>query len=138
MIFGGIFSASLAIAALYDTLSADSAGKFSLFPLALLTAYLFTIGYDSFLPFIILQFSNILMIMFVYLRRFPSRKTLFIYGACLVFILAGFLQTQPIQVLVFNNNDVFHMVALGSIALLYGGIAAGQAGGEKNNPKAQN
>ena len=124
MIAGGLFSASLAIAALFDTLSADSAKKFTLFPLALLIAYLFTIGSDSFLPFIILQSAAILTLFAAYSKQFPSRKAILIYAAGLIFVAAGVIQTLPIKFFVFNNNDVFHSISLLSIGLLYKGIGS--------------
>jgi hypothetical protein len=124
MIFGGLFGASLALAALFDNFKPGTARLLSIFPLASLIIYLPAIRNDSFLPFILLLLFNILIIFIAYLKSFPGKKTLFIYGACAAFILAGFIQTQPLKLLVFNNNDLFHLISLISVALLYIGLSA--------------
>jgi hypothetical protein len=122
MIFGGLFGASLALAAIFDNFRPGPARLLSVFPFAALILYLPAIRNDSFLPFILLLLFNILIIFIAYLKSFPSKKAMFIYGACAAFILAGFVQTQPLKLLVFNNNDLFHLVSLTSIALLYAGL----------------
>ncbi|MFA4844223.1 MAG: hypothetical protein WC632_04640 [Candidatus Margulisiibacteriota bacterium] len=122
MIFGGLFSASLGLAALFDNFKPKTARVLAGLPIASFIFYLLAIRNNSFLPFILLQLFNILIIFFAYLQGWPGRKTLFIYGACLAFILAGLVQTQPVKFLAFNNNDLFHIVALASIALLYLGL----------------
>jgi len=122
MIFGGLFGAFLALAALFDNFKPATARLLSIFPLASLIIYLPAIRNDSFLPFILLLLFNILIIFLAYLKGFPGKKALCIYGACAAFILAGFIQTQPLKLLIFNNNDLFHLVSLISIALLYVGL----------------
>ena len=122
MILGGLFGASLALAALFDNFKPVTARLLSVIPLASLIIYLPAIRNDSFLPFILLLLFNILIIFLAYLKGFPGKKTIYIYGACAAFVLAGFIQTQPLKFLVFNNNDLFHLVSLISIALLYLGL----------------
>jgi hypothetical protein len=124
MIFGGLFSVSLALAALFDNFRPKIAIIISGLPLAFLIFYLFTIGLDSFMSFIALQFSNIAIILVAYAKGLPGKKSVFIYLSCLTFILAGFVQTQDYRFLFFNHNDIFHVISLLSVFLLYFAVIA--------------
>ncbi|MBI5699335.1 hypothetical protein HZC35_03370 [Candidatus Saganbacteria bacterium] len=119
LIFGGLFSASLALAALFDNFRPKIALTLSGLPLSFLLFYFSTIRFNSFTPFIIMQFSSIAIILIAYARGLPGKKSILIYSSSLIFILAGAIQTQNIRFLIFNHNDIFHIIALLSVFLLY-------------------
>ena len=122
MITGGFLSASLALAGIFDNFNKKVAILWSLLPICLTIIYFATIPLNSFLPFIILQFTNIILVVFAYSRTAPNRKTSLIYAACGIFLAAGTIQTQGTQLFFLNHNDIFHLLSLLALAIIFKAI----------------
>lgn len=122
MIFGGFLSASLALGALLDNFKARTALILAAFPLAALLLYFLSIGQNSFAPFIFLQFTTIGLAITAYSLNFRAPKSVLIYLTCAAFILAGIIQFCDFQFMIFNHNDLFHLISLVSITLLYSAV----------------
>jgi hypothetical protein len=122
MITGGLLSTSLALAGIFDNFIPPTTLVFACLPLISLLIYFSTLNHNSFLPFIFLQFFNIAILFLAYFKNLPRKKSILIYLAGIAFIAAGIIQTQSFHFFMFNHNDVFHLISLLSIALLYSAI----------------
>ena len=119
MVVGGLLSTSLAFAALFDNFKTKPAMSLSIIPLLLLVIYFFTFNIGYFLPFLILQLANILLVIFSYSKNPKSQKSRLIYTASFLFIIAGLIQALGIKLYVLNHNDIFHLVSIIPIVLVY-------------------
>jgi len=124
MITGGLLSTCLALAALFDNLKPKTALTLAACPLAFLIFYFSSIQLNSFSAFIFLQLANIVIVVLAYLKNYRSKKLALIYSACVTFIIASYVQAQNFEFFSLNHNDVFHLLSLLAVYLLYKAVSA--------------
>jgi|SRR3989339_528506 len=122
MIAGGLLSTTFALATIFDNFENQLSIKIGAIPFIFLVIYLFNFNINSFLPFIFLQLANIVIVLLVYAKNIRTKKAILIYTACVIFVIAGIIQTQAFKTSIFNHNDIFHIISLISAIFLYKGI----------------
>ena len=122
MFLGGIVCSSLSLAAIFDNFKARTAWLLTV-PILMIAAIYYYVSFfvakASFLPFVAFQLLSVIILMAAYLKQLNTNKTKNTFMAGFSSILAGLVEIPQFNVLVFNQDDIFHFLSIITLYFIY-------------------
>jgi len=69
--------------------------------------------------FMVLEIIYIGIMLYAYFKQLPGKRAIYIYMAIFSFLVAGGMQVLQLHLFGLDHNDLFHLVSLVTVYLVY-------------------